>query len=164
MSSIDEAEARGDCGTLRGADPHLRSFVEVTGYRVDALDGEIGHIDNLMIDDADWSVHYLIVDTRNWWFGKHVLISPIAVKSVDWFDRHVELDMPGEQVRASPPWNPLNTFSQVYAKELHNTTVGRDPPASWSYFCDDVLWPGSPRSVGIVRPNGQRAGIPPRCR
>jgi hypothetical protein len=63
LSSTDEAEARGDGRTLRTADPHLRSIVEVTGYRVHALDGEIGHIENLMIDDADWSVHYLIVDT-----------------------------------------------------------------------------------------------------
>ena len=97
LSSTDEVEARGDGVTLRGADPHLRSVVEVTGYRVHALDGEIGHIENLMIDDADWSVHYLIVDTRNWWFGKHVLISPIAVKSVDWFDRHLELDVSGSK-------------------------------------------------------------------
>jgi len=119
LSSADEVAAHGDGVTLRGADPHLRSIVEVTGYRVHALDGEIGHIENFMIDDADWSVHYLIVDTRNWWFGKHALISPIAVKSVDWFDRHVELDVPGEQVRASPPWDPLDTFSQVYAKQLH---------------------------------------------
>ena len=118
LSSTDETQAR-DGVTLRGADPHLRSIVEVTGYRVHALDGEIGHIENLMIDDADWSVHYLIVDTRNWWFGKHVLISPIAVKSVDWFDRHVELDVSGEQVRASPPWDPLDTFSRVDAKQLH---------------------------------------------
>ena len=95
LGSTDEVEARGDGVTSQGADPHLRSVVEVTGYRVHALDGEIGHIENLMIDDADWSVHYLIVDTRNWWFGKHVLISPIAVKSIDWFDRHVELDVPG---------------------------------------------------------------------
>ena len=66
---------------------HLRSVVEVTGYRVHAVDGEIGHIENLMIDDANWSIRYLIVDTRNWWFGKRVLISPHAVKAIDWFDR-----------------------------------------------------------------------------
>ena len=117
-----------DDGRLRGADPHLRSVVEVTGYRVQAVDGEIGHIENLMIDDADWSVDYLIVDTRNWWFGKHVLISPLAVKAIDWLDRHVELNVPGEQVRASPPWNPLNTFSQVYAKELHRHYGWPGPP------------------------------------
>jgi hypothetical protein len=119
LSSTDEAEARSGRPVLRGADPHLRSIVEVTGYRVHALDGEIGHIENLMIDDADWSVHYLIVDTRNWWFGKHVLISPIAVKTVDWFDRHVELDVSRGQVKASPPWDPLVAFNKEYATRLH---------------------------------------------
>ena len=72
---------------------HLRSVVEVTGYRVHAVDGEIGHIETLMIDNANWSVHYFIVDTRNWWFGKRVLISPLAVKAIDWFDHHVELNV-----------------------------------------------------------------------
>ncbi len=43
----DQAEARNDGPTLRGADPHLRSVVEVTGYRVHAVDGEIGHVENL---------------------------------------------------------------------------------------------------------------------
>ena len=65
----DEAETAGD-GPMRGADPHLRSVVEVTGYRVQAVDGKIGQIENLIIDDADWSVHYFVVDTRNLWFGK----------------------------------------------------------------------------------------------
>ena len=76
LGPTDEAEARGDGPTSRRADPHLRSIVEVTGYRVHAADGEIGHIENLMIDDANWSIRYFIVDTRNWWFGKRVLISP----------------------------------------------------------------------------------------
>ena len=103
----------------RGADPHLRSVVEVTGYRVHAIDGEIGHIESLMIDDADWSVHYFVVDTRNWWFGKRVLISPLAVRAIDWFDRHVELNMSRELVKTSPPWDPLAAFNDEYAKRLH---------------------------------------------
>ncbi len=98
LGSTDEAEARGDGPASRGANPHLRSVVEVTGYRVHAVDGEIGHIENLMLDDADWSVRYFIVDTRNWWFGKRVLISPLAVKRIDWFDRHVELNVSRELV------------------------------------------------------------------
>ncbi len=119
LGPTDEAEAGGEGPTLRGADPHLRSVVEVTGYRVHAVDGEIGHIENLMVDDADWSVHYFIVDTRNWWFGKRVLISPFAVKTIDWFDRHVELNMSRELVKASPPWDPLVAFNDEYAKRLH---------------------------------------------
>ena len=118
LGPTDEVETAGD-GRLRGADPHLRSVVEVTGYRVQAVDGEIGHIENLMIDDADWSVHYFIVDTRNLWFGKRVLISPLAVKAIDWLDGHVEFNVSRELVRASPPWDPLVAFNDEYAKRLH---------------------------------------------
>jgi hypothetical protein len=116
---LDTAEAHGKRASLHGSDPHVRSVNEVTGYHLHAADGEIGHIENFMIDDADWSIHYFIVDTRNWWFGKRVLISPLAVKSIDWFVRHVELDVLREQVKSSPPWDPLDAFTQVYAKRLH---------------------------------------------
>ena len=116
LGSTDLAEARAVGSTSREADPHLRSVVEVTGYRVLAVDGEIGHIENLVLDDADWSIRYFIVDTRNWWSGKRVLISPIAVKTIDWFDRHVELNLSRELVKASRPgtrsWlSPTNTQS-----------------------------------------------------
>ncbi len=119
LGQTDEAEAGDDGPTLRGADPHLRSVDEVTGYGVHAVDGEIGHIENLMIDDANWSVHYFVVDTRNWWFGKRVLISPLAVKAIDWSDRHVELNVSRELVKAGPPWDPLVAFNDEYAKRLH---------------------------------------------
>jgi hypothetical protein len=32
-------------------DPHLRSTKEVTGYRIQALDGEIGHVSDFIIDE-----------------------------------------------------------------------------------------------------------------
>ena len=129
LGPTDEAEARGDGPTSRRADPHLRSIVEVTGYRVHAADGEIGHIENLMIDDANWSIRYFIVDTRNWWFGKRVLISPHAVKAIDWFDRHVELNVSRELVKAGPPWDPIVAFNDEYAKRLHKHYGW---PGSWA--------------------------------
>ncbi len=116
---LDNGAAQGGSARLQGTDPHVRSVNEVIGYHLHAVDGEIGHIENFMIDDADWSIHYLVVDTRNWWFGKRVLISPLAVKSIEWVDRHVELAVPRELVKSSPPWDPLVAFTQVYAKRLH---------------------------------------------
>jgi hypothetical protein len=112
--------AHGKGASSHGADRRLRSVNEVTGYHIHAVDGEIGHVENFMIDDADWSIHYFIVDTRNWWPGKRVLISPLAVKSIDWFDRHIELDVSREKIKSSPPWDPFDAFSQLYAKRLHN--------------------------------------------
>jgi len=51
-------------------DPHLRSTRHVSGYHIQALDGEVGHVEDFIIDDETWSIRYLIVGTRNWWPGK----------------------------------------------------------------------------------------------
>jgi hypothetical protein len=51
-------------------DPHLRSTHQVTDYHIQAKDGEIGHVEDFIIDDETWAIRYLIVDTRNWWPGK----------------------------------------------------------------------------------------------
>ena len=117
---LNPNDARGEPVSSRGSDPRVRSVNEVMGYHIHAVDGEIGHVENFMIDDADWSIHYFIVDTRNWWFGQHVLISPLAVKTIAWFDRHVELDVSRKQVKSSPPWDPLEAFTKLYAKQLHS--------------------------------------------
>jgi len=100
-------------------DPHLRSIAAVTSYHIHATDGEIGHVENFLVDDASWDVRYLIVDTRNWWPGKHVLVSPYAVREISWSERQVQLNVARGQVKASPPWNPIDMIDQAYEKRLH---------------------------------------------
>ena len=117
-AALQEAERGGT--DLDEGDPHLRSIDEVTGYHVHATDGDIGHIEDILVDSESWDLRYLIVDTSNWWFGQHVLISPYAVKSVDWPDCHVRLDIPKEQVKSSPPWNPREAINNEYQRRLHN--------------------------------------------
>ena len=53
-------------------DPHLRSTGEVIGYSIHANDGDIGHVDDFMIDDNDWIVRYVVI-TRSWWPGEEGL-------------------------------------------------------------------------------------------
>ena len=77
---IDESELE---------DPHLRSIFEVIGYHIRAVDGDIGHVETFMFDSDDWVLRYFIVDTRDWWFGRRVLIAMRAVTRVEWSDRHV---------------------------------------------------------------------------
>ncbi len=102
-------------------DPHLRSVAEVGGYHVHASDGDIGHVEDLLIEDAGWGIHYLIVDTRNWWAGQHVLVSPFAVREINWGDRRMRLDISREKIKASPPWHPpLDQLAQIYQTELHS--------------------------------------------
>src|SRR3984957_14714541 len=70
-------------------DSHLRSSEAVTGYRIEAVDGEIGHVDGFVVDDEAWAIRYIEVATRNWWPGKKVLVSPAWVDSVSWEDSTV---------------------------------------------------------------------------
>ncbi|MDY7108425.1 MAG: PRC-barrel domain-containing protein [Planctomycetota bacterium] len=81
-------EAREAVNTRRQeADPHLRSSREVEGYHVQAVDGEIGHVEDFILDDAGWVVRYLVVDTRNWLPGRKVLVAPLWSENIDWEDR-----------------------------------------------------------------------------
>jgi hypothetical protein len=41
--------------------PQLRSKIEFEGYRVDAKDGVVGEIEDLIIDVKDWIISYMIV-------------------------------------------------------------------------------------------------------
>lgn len=100
-------------------DPHLRSMTAVRGYYIQAIDGAIGHVENFLVDDVSWAIRYLIVDTRNWWPGAHVLISPYAVQSINWSDNQIRLNVSRGTVKASPPWDPLDIVEQGYERRLH---------------------------------------------
>jgi hypothetical protein len=51
-------------------DPHLRSSADVIGYAVAGTDEEVGHVDDLIVEDEGWQVRYLVVDTRRWLSGR----------------------------------------------------------------------------------------------
>lgn len=115
----DAARAMEGAVVQDDGDPHLRSSAELKGYHIHATDGDIGHIENLLIDDTRWGVRYLIVDTSNWLFGRHVLISPFAVRGINWSERLVSLGVNQARVKSSPPWNPVELVEMAYQRRLH---------------------------------------------
>jgi sporulation protein YlmC with PRC-barrel domain len=83
-------------------DRHLRSVTEVIGYHIHATDGEIGHVDDFLIDEESWRVQYLQIDTSNWIGGRAVVISPDILRGIDWVNRRVSVGISREAVQASP--------------------------------------------------------------
>jgi hypothetical protein len=112
-------QAPSESAASEPADERLRVVGALTGCHIHAVDGEIGHVENLLFDDEDWTLRYFVVDTSNLWFGRRVLIAPRAVKAMDWSDRRVDLDLSRAQVESSPPWDPLVAFDEISAKKLH---------------------------------------------
>jgi sporulation protein YlmC with PRC-barrel domain len=97
-------------------DPHLRSGNEILSYDVHASDGDIGHVQGLLVDEKAWAIRYLIVNTSNWWVGHQVLIAPQWIEGVSWEDGKVSVSLTRDAVRGSPP----------YAR---GTRLGRDEEA-----------------------------------
>jgi len=100
-------------------DRHLRSTHEVTGYHLLALDGEIGHVDDFIIDDETWAIRYLVVATKNWWPGKKVLISPKWIESVSWDAREVVVGLTRETIKAAPEYTDESVLTRDYETGLH---------------------------------------------
>ncbi len=93
---------------LERGEPTLRSAREVVGYYVAATDGDIGHVEDLLIEDASWTIRHLVIDTRNWLPGRKVLIGPDRLRSVDWGGRQILLDLSRREVEASPEYDPAS--------------------------------------------------------
>jgi len=108
-------------------DPHLRSIAAVDGYHIHALDGEVGHVEDLFVEDADWSIRYLLVDTKNWWPGKKVLISPRSAQTIDWAHRLVNLNVDRQKVKDSPEYNASTTIDRPYERHFHSYYGGVRP-------------------------------------
>jgi uncharacterized protein YrrD len=81
---------------------HLRSCREVTGYHLRASDGEIGHVDDLLIDAHTWRIEHLLVDTSNLIGGRHVAVPAANVESIAWAEGLVHVTLSKDAVANSP--------------------------------------------------------------
>jgi hypothetical protein len=100
-------------------DPHLRSTHDVSGYHIQATDGEIGHVEAFILDDETWAIRYLIVDTKNWWPGKKVLVSPQWIERVSWDESKVFVNLSGEAIKQSPEYTEESLSTRDYETGLY---------------------------------------------
>ena len=105
-------------------DPHLRSTQAVTGYYIGANDGEIGYVEDFIIDDESWSIRYMVVHTRNWWPGKKVLVSPEWIHNVSWNESMVKVELTREAIKAAADYDLSRPIDRDYEDRLH-THYGR---------------------------------------
>jgi hypothetical protein len=101
-------------------DPHLRSVREVRGYHIHATDGDIGHVDDFIVDDADWAIRYLVADTRNWLPGRRVLLGCDWIQEVSWNDARVVVRHSRAEIENSPPYDPSAPVNREYEEVLHD--------------------------------------------
>src|SRR5919109_4158984 len=90
---LEQARAEGQ---------HYRSGREVAGYSIRAADGEIGHVADFIVDDADWTITGVVVDTGKWLPGKRVVVPPQAVEAIDAQAQTVRVRLSRQEIERAP--------------------------------------------------------------
>ncbi len=102
---VAEAADAGNGDEHQDHDPHLRSSREVRGYKIQARDGNLGQVHDLIVDDSTWRLTYLVVDTGGWLSGRQVIVSPSFVQRIDWDKSIVQVDLERETIQQSPEFD-----------------------------------------------------------
>ena len=126
VSTTPSAEALAERIRKESSDSHLRSTEAVTGYRIEADNGEIGHVDGFVVDDEAWAIRYIEVATRNWLPGKKVLVSPAWIERVSWTNSKVYVGLSSEAIKAAPEYVESMTVTREYENRIY-FHYGRPP-------------------------------------
>ena len=100
-------------------DSHLRSTRDVSGYHIQAVDGEMGHVHDFIIDDETWAIRYLVIDTQNWWPGIKVLVSPQWIERVSWSEAKVFVNLTREAIKRSPEYTDWSLLTREFEIDLY---------------------------------------------
>jgi quercetin dioxygenase-like cupin family protein/uncharacterized protein YrrD len=97
----------------------LRSMNDLIGFTIAATDGDIGRVDACYFDDESFTVRHLVVDTGGWLGGRKVLISPMALRDIDWYGGRIEAALTRVQVEKSPSIDTDRPVSRQHEAEYH---------------------------------------------
>ncbi len=119
----------------------LRSIKGIHGFKIKAIDGEIGKADEFLFDDHTWTVRYLVADTGNWLVDNKVLISPFSIGKPDWNKKVFPINLTKEQIKNSPKIENDKPVSRQHEIDLAAYY-------SWPNYWTGIMQP----SVGSIHP------------
>lgn len=113
----------------------IRSAKELIGYEIKVGDESCGKIEDFLIDDNYWNIHYLIIGTNGWLPGDKLLVDIDWINQFHWNDKTATVDLTKEEIEASPTFDfdaPVNkhyidSLYRHYGKHRRDTleTVSR---------------------------------------
>ena len=102
--------------------------VDLSGFKVEALDGSIGKVDEAT-HEAGGS--FVVVDTGPWIFGKKVMLPAGVVDRVDHENRKVFVSRSKDEIKNAPEFDESRYRDESYRTELagyYGSSRGLDEP------------------------------------
>lgn len=120
-----------------------------------ALDGEVGHVRDVLFDDEDWRVRYVAADAGQWGFGKRVLLGTEALRAPDPEAGTLEVQLRIQEVREAPETDegPISRIREIALRRHHGW------PAYWKKALTDEGVPVREEADGTLT-TGIAAGGP----
>jgi sporulation protein YlmC with PRC-barrel domain len=117
-------EARRSEGTsvaqAEDKNPHLRSASELISYNVQAQDGKVGTLSDLVVDDEYWQLRYMIIDTGSWLTTRNVLLATGWIREISWPDSAIDVDLERGAIQDSPEFDPEKPIDRQYEEALYS--------------------------------------------
>jgi hypothetical protein len=85
--------------------------LDLEGFAVEALDGEVGKVDEVGGD-------FIIVDTGPWIVGRKVMLPAGVIERVDLEERKAYVDRTKDEIKDAPEFDPTGYAEQEYRLRL----------------------------------------------
>lgn len=107
-----------DAWNYRESAARTPGSANLIGYRVHAMDGDIGKVDE---SSDDVGASRLVVDTGPWIFGRKVILPAGTIDRVDDQDEKVYVSLTKDQIKNSPEWDGSTSRDDAaYRERLGN--------------------------------------------
>jgi hypothetical protein len=92
-----------------------RGNVDLTGFKIEALDGGIGKVDEATYDAGG---SFIVVDTGPWIFGKKVMLPAGVIRDIDLDTETAFVDRTKEQIKNAPEFEEERYRDDTYRSEV----------------------------------------------
>lgn len=124
----------------------LRKLSDLTGYRFQAKDDELGRLKQVYFDDQLWQVRYLVVQAGSWLLGREALLVPAAIIGIDDENKAIQVDLTRKQIENSPPVDKKLPVSEHYQLQYYRYY-------NWEpYWINEPLFLSTPAVPSLMQP------------
>jgi hypothetical protein len=116
-----DCDPRGLPADTIGAEPgrsRLLGVEELQGYRVEARDGDLGRLEDCLVEEEYWGIRYLCVATRRWLPGRSLAAPSAWIRMVDRRHKRVILRSCRDDIRQAPAFAGTGSLSSEYSSAL----------------------------------------------
>jgi hypothetical protein len=120
-------------------EPPLQSLKQLIGFNLDDAEGNVGHIEDLIVDDDNWQCRYLVINGEVRLSGRKTLVPTDWLGQLHVDEHRIEAPVPRARIYGQPEYRPDAPVYRLHAADdglPSDATVpssGRfHPPLAWA--------------------------------